>query len=182
MTSTAFDRTFLIPPHDTGPPGQMKTISGPKLKPMDQGPLTGVLKEVGYDESQASSTSSGVVMVADRMRTGVQVLESLLRCLISLHRLYLLDYLQVAEPCTSADVIPMISLPFRVIRLSLSLSVVLPPLPNSPLPFGLRKICLSSNSQSLEPHSRRAFFTDRPRNSRFLTTLPIPSPGHHSIC
>jgi len=35
-----------------GPPGQMKTISGSKLKPMDQGPLTGVLKELGYYESQ----------------------------------------------------------------------------------------------------------------------------------
>jgi len=85
MTSTTFNRTFLIPSHDTGPPGQMKTISGSKLKPMDQGPLTGVLKELGYDESQASSTSSGVAMVTDRMRTGVQVLESSLRCLISLH-------------------------------------------------------------------------------------------------
>ena len=36
----------------TGPPGQMKAISGPKLKPTEQGPLTGVLKDVGFDESQ----------------------------------------------------------------------------------------------------------------------------------
>ena len=73
-----FYRAFLIPRRDTGPPGQMKAISGPKLKPMEQGALTGVLKELGYDETQASPTSSGVgfVMIADRMRTGVQVLES----------------------------------------------------------------------------------------------------------
>jgi len=35
-----------------GPPGQMKAISGPKLKPMDQGTLTGALKDLGFDESQ----------------------------------------------------------------------------------------------------------------------------------
>jgi len=35
-----------------GPPGQMKAISGPKLKPMEQGPLTGALKDIGFDENQ----------------------------------------------------------------------------------------------------------------------------------
>jgi len=35
-----------------GPPGQMKAISGSKLKPMVQGPLTGALKDLGFDESQ----------------------------------------------------------------------------------------------------------------------------------
>lgn len=56
----------------------MKAISGPKLKPTDQGPLTGALKELGYDETQVGCTLSDVVMSADQMRTqGVQVLESL---------------------------------------------------------------------------------------------------------
>jgi hypothetical protein len=64
--TTIFSRTFLIPRHGTGPPGQMKAISGSKLKPMDQGPLTGVLKELGYDETQVNSTSSDVMMIADR--------------------------------------------------------------------------------------------------------------------
>ncbi|GAA6013651.1 hypothetical protein JCM10207_004803 [Rhodosporidiobolus poonsookiae] len=35
-----------------GPPGQMKAISGAKKSPKDQGPLEGVLKELGYTESQ----------------------------------------------------------------------------------------------------------------------------------
>jgi len=35
-----------------GPPGQMKAISGPKLKPTEQGPLTGALKEIGFNDSQ----------------------------------------------------------------------------------------------------------------------------------
>lgn len=51
----------------TGPPGQMKAISGPKLKPMVQGPLTGVLKDLGFDEDQVGCVSSDVVMVADKM-------------------------------------------------------------------------------------------------------------------
>lgn len=74
---TTFNCTLLILPYDAGPPGQMKAISGSKLKPMDQGPLTGVLKELGYDETQVGATSSDVMLTADRMRTGVQVLESL---------------------------------------------------------------------------------------------------------
>ena len=53
----------------------MKAISGPKLKPTDQGPLAGALKELGYDENQVGCTFGDVVMNADRMRTGVQVLE-----------------------------------------------------------------------------------------------------------
>lgn len=55
----------------------MKAISGPKLKPTDQGPLTGALKELGFDETQVGCALSDVVMIADEMRTGVQVLESL---------------------------------------------------------------------------------------------------------
>ncbi|KAM0748532.1 ferredoxin reductase-like protein [Meredithblackwellia eburnea MCA 4105] len=35
-----------------GPPGQVKAISGPKASFKDQGPLTGVLAELGYTESQ----------------------------------------------------------------------------------------------------------------------------------
>ena len=61
--------------NDTGPPGQMKAISGPKLRPTDQGPLTGALKDLGFDEDQVSCAPGDVVMVADKMRTGVQVLE-----------------------------------------------------------------------------------------------------------
>lgn len=53
----------------------MKAISGPKLKPTDQGPLTGALKDLGFDEDQVSCAPGDVVMVADKMRTGVQVLE-----------------------------------------------------------------------------------------------------------
>lgn len=55
----------------------MKAVSGPKLKPMDQGPLTGALKDVGFDESQVGCALSDVVILADQMRTGVQVLGSL---------------------------------------------------------------------------------------------------------
>lgn len=55
----------------------MKAISGPKLKPMDQGPLTGALKELGFDETQVGRALSDVVMTANQMRPGVQVLESL---------------------------------------------------------------------------------------------------------
>jgi len=55
----------------------MKAISGPKLKAMDQGPLTGALKDAGFDESQVGCALGDVVILADRMRTGVQVLESL---------------------------------------------------------------------------------------------------------
>jgi len=50
-----------------GPPGQMKAISGPKLKPMVQGPLTGVLKDLGFDEDQVGCALSDVVMVADKI-------------------------------------------------------------------------------------------------------------------
>jgi hypothetical protein len=53
----------------------MKAISGPKLKPTDQGPLTGTLKDLGFDESQVGCVLGDVVMVADPMRTGVQILE-----------------------------------------------------------------------------------------------------------
>jgi hypothetical protein len=55
----------------------MKAISGPKPKPMEQGPLTGTLKDIGFDESQVSGVHalSDVVIVADRMRTGVQILD-----------------------------------------------------------------------------------------------------------
>ncbi|KAH6609262.1 nadh-cytochrome b5 reductase 2 [Trichoderma cornu-damae] len=35
-----------------GPPGLMKTISGPKVSPKDQGELTGVLKDLGYSSEQ----------------------------------------------------------------------------------------------------------------------------------
>lgn len=45
----------------------MEAISGPKLKPTDQGPLTGVLKELGYDENQVGCTLGDVVMGADQM-------------------------------------------------------------------------------------------------------------------
>ena len=45
----------------------MKAISGPKLKPTDQGPLTGALKELGYDENQVGCTLGDVVMDADQM-------------------------------------------------------------------------------------------------------------------
>lgn len=34
-----------------GPPGMMKLLSGEKTSPKDQGPLTGMLKELGYNES-----------------------------------------------------------------------------------------------------------------------------------
>ena len=63
--------------YGAGPPGQMKAVSGPKLKPMDQGPLTGALKDVGFDESQVGCALSDVVILADQMRSGVQVLGSL---------------------------------------------------------------------------------------------------------
>ena len=43
----------------------MKAISGPKLKPMDQGPLAGTLKDLGFDESQVGCAMDDVVMVAD---------------------------------------------------------------------------------------------------------------------
>jgi hypothetical protein len=56
-----WDFLLLISWLDVGPPGQMKAISGPKLKPTDQGPLTGVLKEVGFDESQVGYSLSDVV-------------------------------------------------------------------------------------------------------------------------
>lgn len=35
-----------------GPPGLMKSISGPKVSPKDQGELSGVLKELGYSQDQ----------------------------------------------------------------------------------------------------------------------------------
>lgn len=35
-----------------GPPGMMKAVSGPKKSPKDQGELSGILKELGYDQSQ----------------------------------------------------------------------------------------------------------------------------------
>ncbi|KAL9596880.1 MAG: hypothetical protein Q9219_005506 [cf. Caloplaca sp. 3 TL-2023] len=35
-----------------GPPGMYKAISGPKKSPQDQGDLTGILKELGYDKDQ----------------------------------------------------------------------------------------------------------------------------------
>lgn len=35
-----------------GPPGMMKSISGPKKSPKDQGELTGILKELGYNSDQ----------------------------------------------------------------------------------------------------------------------------------
>ncbi|GAA6041340.1 hypothetical protein JCM8097_007671 [Rhodosporidiobolus ruineniae] len=35
-----------------GPPGQVKALAGSKKSPKDQGPLEGVLKELGYTESQ----------------------------------------------------------------------------------------------------------------------------------
>lgn len=35
-----------------GPPGLYKAISGPKVSPKDQGDLTGVLAELGYDKDQ----------------------------------------------------------------------------------------------------------------------------------
>ncbi len=35
-----------------GPPPMMKAISGDKAKDKSQGPLEGVLKDVGYTESQ----------------------------------------------------------------------------------------------------------------------------------
>ena len=54
----------------------MKAISGQKPKPMEQGPLTGALKDIGFDESQVGCAPGDVPMVADKMRTGVQVLES----------------------------------------------------------------------------------------------------------
>lgn len=60
---------------DTGPPGQVKAISGPKSKPTEQGPLTGALKEIGFDESQVGCALDDVVIVADPMRTGVQILD-----------------------------------------------------------------------------------------------------------
>ena len=44
----------------------MKAISGPKLK-SDQGPLTGALKELGYDETQVGYTLSDVSVIADQM-------------------------------------------------------------------------------------------------------------------
>lgn len=53
--------------NDTGPPGQMKAISGAKLKPTDQGPLTGVLKDLGFDENQVGCVRGDVVMAADEM-------------------------------------------------------------------------------------------------------------------
>lgn len=57
----------------------MKAISGSKLKPMEQGPLTGALKDLGFDETQVSCTcapSDVVMALIDETRTGVQVLES----------------------------------------------------------------------------------------------------------
>jgi len=53
----------------------MKAISGPKLKPMEQGPLIGALKDLGFDENQVGCPLGDVVLIADPMRTGVQVLE-----------------------------------------------------------------------------------------------------------
>jgi len=44
----------------------MKAISGPKLKPMVQGPLTGVLRDLGFDEEQVGCVPSDVVMVANK--------------------------------------------------------------------------------------------------------------------
>lgn len=35
-----------------GPPPMMRAISGDKLPDKSQGPLTGLLKDLGYDESQ----------------------------------------------------------------------------------------------------------------------------------
>lgn len=35
-----------------GPPGLMKSISGPKVSPKDQGELTGSLKDLGYSKDQ----------------------------------------------------------------------------------------------------------------------------------
>ena len=53
----------------------MKAISGSKPKPTEQGPLSGALKDIGFDESQVGYALSDVAIVADRMRTGVQILE-----------------------------------------------------------------------------------------------------------
>lgn len=53
----------------------MKALSGPKLKPTEQGPLSGALKDVGYDESQVGYAFGDVVIVADRMGAGVQILD-----------------------------------------------------------------------------------------------------------
>lgn len=62
----------------------MKAISGAKLKPTDQGPLAGALKDLGFDESQVCCAPSDVVMVADPMRTGVQILEGWLMTLLDI--------------------------------------------------------------------------------------------------
>ena len=67
----------------------MKAISGPKLKPTDQGPLTGALKNLGFDETQVCFALGDVTMDADiPMRTGLQILEGWLTydvaCVISL--------------------------------------------------------------------------------------------------
>lgn len=42
---------------------------------MEQGPLTGALKDVGFDESQVGYALSDVGIVADPMGTGVQILD-----------------------------------------------------------------------------------------------------------
>jgi len=51
-------KKYMPPPSDDnlvlvcGPPGFMKLISGDKAKDYSQGPLSGLLKEVGYNEKQ----------------------------------------------------------------------------------------------------------------------------------
>ena len=48
----------IAPPSDDsivlvcGPPGMMKAVSGDKVSVKEQGPVEGVLKELGYNESQ----------------------------------------------------------------------------------------------------------------------------------
>jgi cytochrome-b5 reductase len=48
MPPPASDSLILV----CGPPGMMKSISGDKLPDKSQGPLSGLLKDMGYTEQQ----------------------------------------------------------------------------------------------------------------------------------
>lgn len=60
-----------------GPPPQVESISGGKKSFADQGPLKGVLADLGYTESQVRRFLCGVASVeADTLSVGLQVLKN----------------------------------------------------------------------------------------------------------
>lgn len=57
-----------------GPPGQVNAIAG-KKDGMKQGPVGGLLKELGYSEDQVRAFSPDVCVITEMFVTGLQVLD-----------------------------------------------------------------------------------------------------------